>query len=265
MDGRRLVIWGCGELGTRVARLWIDAGGAALGVTRTEDRHDVLRDAGIEPHAGSAVEVLHRDDLLLLCVPGNDALHACAEDLRASGTHPERAVMTSSTTYYGGPSGPVDERTPPGDTDGARAAVEAERAFRRAAGSRAVIVRLGGLHHSDGDGAGPGAAVRRRLSMRPGPPDRTLSLIHYADAALAVRAALVHPAPEPTYVAVTPPLPSRREFYEALAADLDGALALRFTDPTGEPPAVYDVTLLRRDLLPHPTHPDWREAVNSGR
>jgi nucleoside-diphosphate-sugar epimerase len=119
------------------------------------------------------------------------------------------------------------------------------------------VLRLGGLYCH---GRGPFAALLRQGTASPGPPDRTLALIHYEDAAAAVLAALCHPSPEPTYVGVTPPYPTRQEFYQH-ACRLAGLPAPTFAPPLGLPPAEYDITRLRRDLLPLPAHPDWREAV----
>ncbi|GIX46227.1 MAG: hypothetical protein KatS3mg131_0438 [Candidatus Tectimicrobiota bacterium] len=120
-----------------------------------------------------------------------------------------------------------------------------------------MVLRLGGLycHHR-----GPLAALRRRGAPPPGPPDRILPLVHYADAATAVIAALCHPAPQPTYHVVVPPCPTRRAFYE-LACRWLGLPPPAFDLPLGHPPAAYDVTRLRRDLLPAPRYPDWRQGL----
>ena len=50
----RLVVWGCGELGSRVARLWMDQGGAVVGITQTDERHAVLEKLGIFPVTAEA-------------------------------------------------------------------------------------------------------------------------------------------------------------------------------------------------------------------
>lgn len=259
MSDARLLIWGCGELGTRVARRWMRRSGPALGWTRTERRHDELRRAGIEPFVGSPLEHLRADDRLLIATPGSESQAACSLRLDDAEVRPRRAVLIGSTAIHAGLVGRIDEASPAGDSHRARAAQAAEVAFRARMQDRGVVLRLGGLFARD---RGPAAAVRRKGSMRPGPPDRTLALIHYDDAAEATYQALVHPHPHGVYVCVADPLPTRREFYEALAEELPpGALRLEFTEPTGRPRAAYDVTRMRRELLPIPHHPDWREAV----
>ena len=170
---------------------------------------------------------------------------------------PARAVFISSTGYYGTPQGIVNEDTPPGDTAHAADIAAAETAFRDWAGSRGVILRLGGLYRQ---GRGPLSALQRRGTVPPGPPNRTLALIHYTDAATATLAALEHPAPEPLYVGVVPPCPTRQEFYLSACQAL-GLSEPTFDMPLEHPPAEYDVTRMYRDLLDSPVHPDWHDAL----
>ncbi|ETW97562.1 MAG: hypothetical protein ETSY1_22165 [Candidatus Entotheonella factor] len=252
----RLVVWGAGELGGRVAIQWAQSGHAAVGITQGTARHDDLRRAGVEPRIGSAVDVLRPDDVLLLALPGN-ATQKTAVDALQSTTPPYRAVLISSTGYYGTPVGRVDEQTPAGKTPHAINVEAAERAFRTWAGASGIVIRFGGLYRP---GRGPMSALLRRGAAPEGAPNRTLALIHYADAATATLAALRHPAPESTYVGVVPPCPTRLDFYTHAceAASLPQPV---FTSPLPHPPAEYDVTRFRRDLLPQPNHPDWRDAL----
>ncbi len=249
---RRLVVWGAGELGGRVAAEWVRRGGAAIGVTRSEARHADLRAAGVEPHAGSAVDVLRPDDALFLALPGSAAQREAAESLAVV---PARAALSGTTGYYGAWSGPIDEDTPPGDDEHAAAAAAAEATFRERAGG--VVLRFGGLYRQ---GRGPMGALARTRKVPPGPPDKVLALVHYDDAASAAVAALAHPEPEPAYLVVTPPLPTRRDFYLAATVilQLDAPM---FGPPLGRPPAVPDVRRLRRDLLPEPAWPKWQAAL----
>lgn len=253
---RRLIIWGAGALGGRVGVLWAQHGEPVLGFTRSHERHAMLRHQGILPRTGSAASWLEADDTLLLALPGSANQQVAVEAL-ADRPPPARAVLISSIGYYGTPHGRVDEGTPPGSDERARAAMAAEHAFRAWAGAHGVVLRLGGLY---GPGRGPFAALRRRGAAPAGAPDRTLALIHYDDAATATLAALRHPAPESTYVGVVPPCPTRREFYQA-ACRRARLLEPAFEPPLNRPLAAYDVTRLRRDLLPAPAHPDWRDAL----
>lgn len=252
----RLVVWGAGELGGRVGAWWAQGGKPVLGLTQGTTRHDELRRCGIEPAIGHAAGLLTPADVLLLALPGSASQQAAILSLTDT-IPPVRAVLISSTGYYGTPHGSVNEETPRGGTARASAIETAELAFRAWIGAHGVVLRLGGLYCR---GRGPVAALWRRGTAPSGPPDTTLPLIHYDDAATATLAALQHPTPEPTYVGVVPPCPTRRVFYRC-ACHRIGLPEPVFDAPLGHPPVAYDVTRLQRDLLPEPAHPDWRDAL----
>lgn len=252
----RLIVWGAGELGGRVAEHWTE--GPVMGLTKTTRRHERLRAVGVEARVGSAVPLLQRQDRLLIALPGT-AAKAGALSALATVAPPRRALLISTTGYYQPPSGVVDETSPAGSSARAQRIAALERDFLQWAGDGGVIVRLGGLY---GPGRGPMAALARRGTAPQKPPNKTLPLIHYRDAARAVFAALQHPQPAPVYLAVTPPCPTRRQFYEAACAHLDLEVPA-FDDPLPGDRATYDVSRLRRDLLPDPAYPDWRAVLSS--
>lgn len=259
---RRLVVWGAGELGGRVAAAWARDGGEVLAFTETTARHARLKAAGARPHVGEPVDILTADDALLLALPGSDR-QAMAVSRLQSAPRPARAVLISSTGFYGQPPGKVDEDTPPAQSLRAAKVVGAEAAFRAWIGGapgRGVVLRMGGLYRP---GRGPLAALQRRGHAPLGPPDQTLALIHYDDAATATRRALSHPAPAPTYLCVVPPCPTRQDFYLAACVLLDLPL------PSFEPPlkrrlTAYDTSKLGADLLPTPAHPKWQGVLVPG-
>lgn len=253
----RLVVWGAGELGGRVAAAWAQRGLPALGLTQSTQRHEELRRCGVEPHIGAAPGLLAPDDALLIALPGN-ANQKTAVAALAHTPPPARVVLISSTGYYGAPQGIVNEDTPRGDTVHAAAIEALEGAFRDWAGAYGVVLRLGGLYRQ---GRGPMSALQRRGTAPPGPPNRTLALIHYTDAATATLTALQHPSPEPIYVVVVPPCPTRQEFYLS-ACRAVGLPEPVFDAPLEHSPATYDVARMQRDLLENPVHPDWHEALH---
>ena len=160
--------------------------------------------------------------------------------------------------YYGPrASGLITEETPPGADSRAASIAEAEQTFRNWAGTAGVVVRCGGLYSAE---RGPMPALARRGQPKLRPPDKTLALIHYDDAARAVFEALRHPSPRPVYLLISVPCPTRREFYR-LACQKLGLPPPQFSEPLATPPAVYDVTRLRQDLLAQPAFPDWRSAL----
>jgi nucleoside-diphosphate-sugar epimerase len=251
----QLVIWGAGALGSRVGAGWA---GPVHGFTRTTARHAALRAAGIEPVVGDPLDLLAGGEAarvcLLLSLPGHEAQGAAIARLQHH-PPPVRAVLISTTGYYGSQGGRLNEETPVGDETRARSIAQVEEAFAVWAGEKGVILRMGGLYD---DQRGPYAALRRRGTTRsPIVPNKVLPLIHYDDAASAVGAALRRATVAPCYLTVTPPCPTRAEFYAEACRRLN--LPLPPQAPAQDaPPAIYDVALLRRDLLPEPAYPDWR-------
>lgn len=252
----RLIIWGAGELGSRVAKLW--SGSPVVGLTEGTRRHQELRALDVEPRIGSAASILQPDDALLIALPG-DALKAEAVGSLASLPAPRRAVLVSSTGFYGTEPGMIDEATEAGTSARAQRIASLEEAFLSWAGGRGVVVRLGGLYCR---GRGPLAALARRGTAKEKAPNKALPLIHYEDAAKAISTALSRESVEPVYLALTPPCPTRLDFYEAACKRL--ALPLpSFSEPLPQGPASYDVSLMRRDLLPVAEYPDWRAVLDT--
>lgn len=255
----RLIVWGAGDLGGRVARLWQQAGGPVIAFTQTGHRHADLQAAGITPRCGDPLELLKPDDALLLSLPGHETQRAAAEQMGERNlAAPRRTVFLSTVGYYGPLAhGPIDEETPPGRDKRSMSIAEAEALFLAWAGETGVILRLGGLYARN---RGPMSALARRRTMKRRPPDKTLALIHYDDAASAIYAALRHPAPERVYLAVTEPSATRQKFYTQACRRL-GLPEPEFETPIGLPLARYDLTRLRRDLLPAPAYPEWQAAL----
>ena len=251
----RLIVWGAGELGSRVLALAAAYGLEGIGYTRTDKRHEQLRQARLLARKGSPAKQLREDDALLFAIAGSAQQYEAIVSLKQP--CPQIAVLISSVGYYGQPNGPVDEQTPAGTTEHALRVAKTETVFRAWAGERGIIVRLGGLYRP---GRGPFAVFKRRGTVPLGPPDRTLALIHYEDAAQASFAAFLHKKPEPVYLGVTPPCPSREAFYRA-ASSKAGLPDTVFASPLNQPLVEYDVSQLRRDLLPKPVYPDWHSAL----
>ncbi len=250
----RLVIWGAGELGGRVAKLWPH--GPVVGITKTLKRHSTLQAMGVEARVGSAVDVLKPDDTLLLAIPGFAAQGEAIAQL-AHTPPPQRAVLISSTGYYGpNASGRITTDTSPGSEERPQNIAATEQAFRHWAGDAGIVIRFGGLYRP---GRGPITPLARRGTVPPGPPNKLLALIHYDDAALATSKALELSNPDPTYIGITLPSPTRQEYYTAACQSLDLAPP-KFTEVLSNPPQ-YDITSFHSQLLPQPTHSDWYEAI----
>jgi nucleoside-diphosphate-sugar epimerase len=234
----RLIV-GCGYLGERVARRWLDRGDRVVAVTRSPARAEALAAAGIEPlildvtaekpgwervfgesgpgvatifwavgfdrSAGRSYEDVH--------VAGLEKLLGAAA---ASGSRP-RVIFSSSTGVWGDERGGiVSESTPPDPSrEAGRVLVAAEQLLAGHPAGPGTALRFAGLY-------GPGR-LPRLADLRAGRPITTdpeswLNLVHVDDAARLVAAVADAPAPRPLYVVSdgTPVL--RRDWYVRLAA-----------------------------------------------
>lgn len=251
----RVIVWGAGELGGRICEMAKADGHRVLAYTRTEERHETLLSLGAEVACGDPSD-WHESDILILCIAGTNQLDEAIARV-ADRPPPARVVITSSTGYYNGLGGGINEHTEAGPTDRAKGIEAMEQRFRSWTKKAGVIMRLGGLYRP---GRGPLNMLRKRGFAPPGAPNNTLALIHYEDAARAVYQAGIKQSVRPAYIVVSPPCPTRHEFY--LAASVILALPLpSFGRPLALPKAEYDVDALRQDLLPVPVHGRWQSAL----
>lgn len=199
---RELLILGCGYLGERLARQYLDAGRTVTGLTRTEAGLARLARAGIPGRrfdlsgdwppdlSFAGVELFH-----LVPPPDSGAAdpltHRLVEGFAQAGT-PRRIVYVGTTGVYGDCQGAwIDENHPPNPTaDRSRRRWDAEqtlRAWRDRGGGELVILRVAGIY-------GPGRLPLERLRagtpmVRPEESPYT-NRIHVDDLATVCRAAM---------------------------------------------------------------------------
>ncbi len=171
--GPSVFIAGCGDVGARVARLWVARGSRVAALARSAESAARLSRLGVEPvrgdldDPGSLRGIPSRGALLYYLAPPPDAGES---DPRARaflaaippGEEPAKAVYMSTTAVYGDNGGAwVTEETPavPASARGKRR-LDAEGAFLawgRERGAPVVILRASGIY---GPGRLPVVAVR---------------------------------------------------------------------------------------------------------
>jgi nucleoside-diphosphate-sugar epimerase len=229
---------GCGYLGERLARRWLDRGDRVVAVTRSPARAETLAAAGIEPlildvtadspgwerllaesapgvatifwavgfdrSAGASYHAVH--------VAGLEKLLAAAH---AGGSRP-RVIFSSSTGVWGDERGGiVSEATPPDPSrEAGRVLVAAEQLLANHPAGPGTALRFAGLY-------GPGR-LPRLADLRAGrtiatDPDSWLNLVHVDDAAQVVATVADTPAPRQLYVVSDGTPVRRRDWYGRLA------------------------------------------------
>lgn len=167
-------IVGCGDVGSRVARLWRQRGLPVRALARSQGSGERLRGHGIEPVNGDldspeslADYALAGHALYYLAPPaeGGDDDPRMAAFVAALARQPLPAVVVylSTSGVYGDKQGAwVDEESPPDpQTARARRRLAAEntlRAWGRRCGVAVVVLRVGGIY-------GPGRLPLERLQQ----------------------------------------------------------------------------------------------------
>jgi nucleoside-diphosphate-sugar epimerase len=258
------IIFGCGYLGFRVAKLWKSAGEHSITYTRNEQRVVELGVAGMftaggdvtQPETLISLQTLPAlggtpVECLLYAVgfdrtAGPDIHSVYADGLRnVLAALPEsvtRAIYISTTGVYGTAGGGwVDEETPPDpQRDGGKASLAAEEVLRaHPLGSRSAILRLAGIY---GPGRVPYLDKLKSDEAIAAPSEGWLNLIHVDDAAQIVVAmdrwlAERDEQDGPHLFCVSDGSPVIRGEYYAEVARLIGAPPPRFTTPPADSPA----------------------------
>jgi nucleoside-diphosphate-sugar epimerase len=236
----RILIVGCGDIGTRVARM-LDGRVRVLALTSSPQRVPRLRELGLTPLAGNldqpatlgrlaglATRVIH------LAPPESDLGSDWWRDPRTLAlmrvlrrrTPPSSLVYGSTSGVYGDCGGArIDEtRAVNPRTPRAQRRVDAERVVRhygRAAHVRAGILRIPGIYAPDREGGTPRDRLLRGTPVLQAPDDVYTSHIHADDLARAVLAAMWRGQPQRVYN-VSDDSELKMGDYFDLAADLYG-------------------------------------------
>jgi nucleoside-diphosphate-sugar epimerase len=256
------LIFGCGYLGERVARLWREAGAEVAVVTRRAERAAALERLGFRPIVADvtrpeSLTSLPNAETLLFAVGHNRAAQESIADVYAGGVRNalnalprtvQRFVYISTTGVYGPAGGEwVDENTlPDPQREGGKASLAAEIVLAsHSVGANSVILRLAGIY---GPGRVPFLDELRTGRPIPAPIDGYLNLIHVDDAAAIVFAAGRMPAfgngPRTYCVSDGQPV-TRSEFYCQVARQI-GAQPPSFVEPKPNSPRAERAAANRR-------------------
>ena len=280
------LIFGCGYLGSRIARRWRDAGSTVHVVTRSCDRaaefaaqgyQPIVADVNADVNDASSLVDLPVVDTVLVAIGYDRSERHTIEQVYAEGLRhvlaalpaaTGRVIYISSTGVYGQTDDQwVDETTPCSPTRaGGIACLAAERVLAvHSFFPRSVILRLAGIY---GPGRVPYLDRLEAGEPIPAAAQGLLNLIHVDDAVttvLAVAAATDLPA---TYC-VSDGHPIERSAYYAEVARLIGAPPPRFVVPDADLHAAQRATSSKRvrntrllaDLSLQLAYPTYREGL----
>lgn len=239
--GARLV-FGCGYVGHRVAKAWLNRGNYVAVVTRSADRAKQFAAEGFHPVIADVMSPatlceLPAAETVLFAVGYDRTRPWSISEVYARGLQnvlnalpPEtgRLIYISSTGVYGDAGGEwIDEDTPAVPSrEGGKACLAAEQVLpAHPLGANGIVLRLAGIY-------GPGRVPRREavLAGKPisGKGDGFLNLIHVEDAVASVLAA-ERLAPRRRTYNVSDGNPVRRADYYAELARLCGAPPPQFS------------------------------------
>lgn len=236
LAGKRILIAGCGYVGSRAAEMLVGLGAKVYGLRRSQaplPQGVALIQGDVTDPA--SLDLPDRLDAVVYAVSPADrdaAAYRAAflegprkvlDQLGWEGPEAEgrtgRVILVSSTGVYGQSDGRwVDEETPPDPADESGAAIlEAEEALH-ARCPDAVVLRLGGIY-----GPGRDWTIRQVRAGEAGCPPEGLytNRIHREDAAGAVVHLLQLTAPPPLVLGVDSDPAQLRDIYRWIAARID--------------------------------------------
>ncbi|HEX2796730.1 MAG TPA: NAD(P)H-binding protein [Immundisolibacter sp.] len=216
MDGRQIprtvLIAGCGDLGSRLARLLLDQGRHVIGLRR-QARALPQRVQAVAADLAVGVPRLPRVDQVVFCAApdsGDAAAYRAVYETAwgnllaavcAAETPPQRLLLITSTRPYAQQDGGwVDEDSPVSAHDAQTASLLRAESMLRDSGLPGLVLRPAGLY-----GAGEGPLLRSlregRARCAAGPP-RWSNRMHRDDAARAIAHLLGLADPAPLYLGV---------------------------------------------------------------
>jgi len=229
----KIVIIGCGYLGTEVAHIWKTKGDSVTVTTRTPQRLDdlsrvsrksiLMRNANEE----SLAPLIADNDFIIVTIAADSPeeyenaylnTSKVIKSLARNSDKPKTLIYTSSTSVYGDHHGQwVDEESELlGKNDQAKILIESEKKYLSLEefGWHVCILRLTELY-------GPGRELSKRVAKMeghtlPGNGQQYTNMVHIQDAAHAIDYALRHHLTG-IYNVSDDEHPSRKELYDKVA------------------------------------------------
>ena len=285
--GKRLVIFGCGYVGSEIARQAIEQGLRVTALTRNEGKALELRAAGVETVVADLASdgwhgnIAGAPDFALDCVSSGgagldgyrrsylDGMNSILAWARQRGPIGSLVYTSSTSVYPQGDGARVDESAPTaGASNRGQILLEAEAALQASVGAcaRWFVLRLAGIY-----GPGRHALLEKiRAGEVPGRGEHRLNLAHRDDICAAVWRALGAPPAirNEIFNVADDAAAQKYEVANWLAARL-GIAPPRFTESAGAgrrpvtPDRIIANGKLRATLGWRPRYPTFREGYEN--
>lgn len=214
MSEQTLMIIGCGILGRLVSHSWV---GSSIGIVRSEVSVQRLIGEGIEGTTQFPTDLTNQN--VLFCTNGSpNQIEVIKQFILSNQSFVGKAILISSTSFYQGIMGPINESSASGSTSRAIQCKLAEDIFRQHFHS-GWILRCGGLFQP---GRGPFSYLSQTRQIPPMPLGHELALFSYRDLARLVVFLLNSSSEKLTTILCTlSDCPTRFQFYRAACAKLE--------------------------------------------
>ena len=249
MSANELIVIGCGVLGKRIFDNWQ---GKFLGIVRSQDSLNELSATGI---SGSTKipSGLSLESVIFATSGSPNQLSAVEQFVSLNPKFSGTAILISSTSYYQGVQGPVNETSAGGNTPRSIACQKLEHAFKSSFDA-GWILRCGGLFEA---GRGPFAYLSRTGQIPPLPTGQQLALFSYRDLQRLVLILLKEKTKQvSTLLCTLRNCPTRYDYYSAAFSKLNIPFNLSATAPCGPQ---YEPEKLYRIFEPIDSH--WNDAL----
>lgn len=173
MNSQKLYIVGCGILGKQVAKTY---SGESLGIVRSEQSLNALKHENIACSTKIPNDITTQN--VLFCANGSpNQIEAVNDFVKQNPNFEGMAILISSTSYYQGTQGYIDENSPSGTTQRAIQCKNLEELFQDNF-KRGWILRCGGLFQ---EGRGPFSYLAKTQQIPSLPTGQQLALFSYRD------------------------------------------------------------------------------------
>ena len=228
------LVFGCGYLGFRVARLWKSQGDDVYAVTRSLTNAKIMEKEGIIPviadiTKSDTVQGLPHADTILFSVGMDrktyDSVHAVYVDglknvLSGISQAPSQFIYVSSTGVYGNFDGAwIDENSPTDPArEGGKACLAAEKFLQTSKlATQSCILRFAGIY---GPQRVPTKALIQSQQWKKISSDGFLNLIHVDDGAKIIQKVAEQGIVQETFNVSDGNPPKRKEYYQFIAQQL---------------------------------------------